>query len=444
VIGADVSAILLALGVPPKRCSEVLQSWRAAGSPEARAWSVLEHLGPEATDPTWPVRQSQDLLLKWGLYSPLQLLALHFSNKAKPAPGDDFPFLFGLMGRLTEALVCFRTGRGTAAVPAARVRREAHRYSALYQSVFRLREQREEREPLSLEVRLPLEADASPLLPLKRFAQVVGRGVGVATGAKLADHGDPRAQVNKLFHSHNGAPSTRLYHLDSEHEYIPSKDLSLTLRRDGLVSLASQYNPLLDFYDGGWHIVDMEGGRRAVDRLLTRRFKTARVDSDLSKFLVRLAYHMATHWHGGILAVVDEAKAEKVLHHALPESKAMTLLIRKAVGATKGQFKITDVDKPTDSDLTPLPSKGLGRLFLTLAIQDGAVLFGPDGRFLSASRFVSDVRDNIGSGGAGARAALALSHCGLAIKISADGAVRVFATEGKRNYLVPAVGLRIR
>ncbi|HZY70871.1 MAG TPA: hypothetical protein VFF67_07855 [Thermoplasmata archaeon] len=216
------------------------------------------------------------------------------------------------------------------------------------------------------------------------------------------------------------------------------------MRRDGLLTLASRYNPLLDFYDGGWHVVDMEGGRRAIDRLLSARFGGTQIDSDLPKFLLRLAYHMATHWHGGILAVVDEKAAEKRLHPALPESRAMTLLIRKAAGAKTKEFRITDVDKPVDPDLPHKPSWGLGRLFLTLAIQDGAVLFAPDGRFLSASRFVADNDQNIGSGGAGARAALALSKCGLAIKISADGAIKVFARAENGRLLVPAAGLRIR
>jgi hypothetical protein len=440
---SDLSALLDCLGVPPNRSEQVLGAWQPS-NPTLRMRSMLERLGPEASDPSWPVGRSQDRLLKWGLYSPLQLIAQQCAGVARPTMESDFPFLFGFMGLVTQGLIHFRRSAPSEGAWPPRDRKEARRYSALYQSVFRLREQREEREPLSLEVRLPLVTDLSPLLPLKRFAQVVGRGVGVANGDRLSAPTSPSAQVVKLFRNHEGTPSNRLYRLDSEYEYISPKDLSLTLRRDGLLTLASRYNPLLDFYDGGWHVVDMEGGRRAIDRLLAARFGGSQIDSDLPKFLLRLAYHMATHWHGGILAVVDGKEAEKRLHPALPESRAMTLLIRKAAGAKTKEFKITDVDKPVDSDLPHKPSWGLGRLFLTLAIQDGAVLFAPDGRFLSASRFVADNDQNIGSGGAGARAALALSKCGLAIKISADGAIKVFARAGNGKLMVPAAGLRIR
>ena len=441
---SDPATFLATLGLPPKHTKQVLDDWEPSGNPTLRIWSMLQRLGPEASAGDWPVGHSPKQLLRWGLYSPLQLVAQECGVAMKQSMDADFPFLFGFVGLLTYALLRFRVAEAPSRAWPPRDRKEIRKYSALYQSIFRLREEREEREPLSIEVKLPLNGAASPLLPLKRFAQVMGRGVGVAAGDQLATPADPEAQITRLFRDHKGAPASRLYRLDSEFEHLGLKDLSIALRRDGLVTLASKNNPLLDFYDGGWHVVDSEGGRRTVDRLLGQRFGGPEFDPDLPKFLIRLAYHMGTHWHGGILAVVDSDEAEKQLHPALPESRAMTELIRKAANAGTKDFKITDVNKPEDPEEQHKPSWGLGRLFLTLAIQDGAVLFAPDGRFLAASRFVRESGQNIKSGGAGARAALALSKCGVAIKISADGAIKIFACSHEGKLLVPPTGLRIR
>ncbi len=317
---SDPSIFLATLGLPPDRTKQVLASWEPADSRTLRVWSMLQRLGPDASAGDWPVGSSAKQLLRWGLYSPLQLIAQECGVSVKDSMDADFPFLFGFVGLLTYVLIRLRVTEPPSSAWPPRDRQGIRKYSALYQSIFRLREQREEREPLSIEVRLPLNGGVSPLLPLKRFAQVVGRGVGVAAGDHLATPANPEAEVTQLFRDHKGAPASRLYRLDSEFEYLGLKDLCITLRRDGLVTLASKNNPLLDFYDGGWHVVDLEGGRRTIDRLLARRFGGPKFDPDLPKFLIRLAYHMATHWHGGILAVVDSSEAEKQLHPALPES----------------------------------------------------------------------------------------------------------------------------
>jgi hypothetical protein len=236
-----------------------------------------------------------------------------------------------------------------------------------------------------------------------------------------------------------------VYTLKGEYTTLDPGVLGLTLRRDGLVTIARQANPLLEFYDGGWHLVDLESGRIATKSLLDARFsaKGVTVAPTLPALLVQLAYHMASHWHGGILAVVDEFGLSETLHDPSDEAKQVTAAFTSVAGVKEPDcVRITEIDSENS------PKRGLGRLFLTLAIQDGATLFRPDGSFIGASRFVKDQSTGQVPGGSGTRAARSLAKHGVAIKISADGGIRVFAKvdskEGAAWIPSDGNGLRIR
>jgi hypothetical protein len=437
------------LGVPIDAVPRLLDQWKAKGA-GLRIESLCRAIGPEASDPTWPVRDQPRALLRRKIYSPIQLLAWECAKAATDSIPIDFPFLFDVTAILSTALIGFRDLEPDDPRPAwpPNGGSDRVRYRELLQSVFRLREMREEREPLSMEISLPSNGSARGAIELKRFAQVVGRGVGVAVGRKLYDQPEPRAELGRLFRKHEGAPSTNLYLLRPEFDHIPKERIALILRRDGLLTLATHGNPLLNFYDGGWHIEDSDAGRRAIDLLLTVRFSKRQIAENLAVLLTRLAHHMASHWHGGILAVVDDGNLKEGLHREGVEGQQLVRSLRTAAKVPRGsELSLCDVPV-NDPEAGPpdswVGSKGLGRLFLTLAIQDGALLFRPDGRLHSAGRFVKESGKNLEQGGAGARAARALARHGVALKISVDGSIKAFAEDRSGRPLVPQSGLRIR
>ncbi|HZY91451.1 MAG TPA: hypothetical protein VFG07_01560 [Thermoplasmata archaeon] len=442
--------LLSTIGVPVETVPLLLKEWRSA-KPARRIEALCRTIGPEGSDPTWPVRESQRKLLRRGVYSPVQLLAWECAKTAKESIPVDFPFLFDLTAALSATLIEFHDLHLDDPLPSWPPNGTSGRsqYRELLQSVFRLREIREEREPLSVEISLPPTVAGGGSIDLKRFAQVVGRGVGVAEGRGLSSQPSPRAELSRLFRRHDGSPSTSLYLLRPEFDHVPKGRLSCVLRRDGLLTLATYRNPILNFYDGGWHIEDSDAGRRALDLLLASRFPKGKTAEDLPGLLIRLAHHMASHWHGGILAVVDDTTVEKdTLHKQGRDGPRLIESLKTAAKVPHGsELSLCDVST-TDPDAGPVEewtgSRGLGRLFLTLAIQDGALLFRPDGRLHSAGRFVKESGKNLEQGGAGARAAKALARHGVALKISVDGSIKVFAESRTGKPLVPMSGLRIR
>jgi hypothetical protein len=442
------------LDLPIDAVSTLLDNWKSDGGGR-RIESIFKTLGPEAAEPTWPVRATQRQLLRKGVYSPIQLLAWECAKESTTSIPQDFPFLFDLSAAMLSALEEFRDLKPESAVPAwppnGGSSRSANR--KLMQSLFQLRELREEGEPLSIEVSLPSHTSTTRRIPIKRFAQVVGRGVGVAEGAGLSGRPLAKAELARLFRSHSGAPSTGLYFLRPEFNHVPKDRVSVVLRRDGLLTIATYRNPLMNFYDGGWHIEDSAAGERAVDLLLSRRFPDRKIPEALPGLLVRLAHHMAAHWHGGILAVVDSNLPESALHPLGRDGPKLVGALKTVAKVAKGHdLNICDV--PADGFEAEIVEDwsgtgGLGRVFLTLAIQDGALLLHPDGRLHSSGRFVTESKKNVGTGGAGARAARALAAFGVTLKISVDGSIKVFAetTGGRRKpgrSLVPETGLRIR
>lgn len=436
---------LIALtGIPKQQVQELLDGWLSSGATSDRVGTIRRLIGPDAPDAQWLTSIDEQARLRSGIYSPLQLLGWECAKQTAVEIERDFPFLFSWASLVASTIIQNRTDQETAqGWPPDPAKTDEIRH--LLQALFRLREQLEEHEPLSLEVHLPLPADMnSPRVPMKRLAQVFGRGVAVVTGEELFSRATPYGAVSEVWRDHAGAPTSRLYRLEQEYANLDSGLLGLTLRRDGILTIGRRANPLLEFYDGGWHIVDLDSGRVALKELLDERFTRngVPVASTLPSLLVQLAYHMASHWHGGILAVVDETGLAEKLHDPLPESVKVTAALNTIAGAGDGSARLTDV-----SDASP-PKSGLGRLFLTLAIQDGATLFRPDGSFIGASRFVKDQQMGAVSGGSGARAARTLACHGVAIKVSADGAIRVFTRLGSDTApdWVPADsnGLRIR
>jgi hypothetical protein len=436
---------LIALtGIPKQRVQDLLDGWLGTGTVQDRIGSVWRLIGPDAPDAQWLTSINEQARLRSGIYSPLQLLGWECAKQTAGEIERDFPFLFSWASLIASTVILNRVEQ-EAAPPWPPDPSKTDQIRHLLQALFRLREQREEHEPLSLEVHLPLPADVnSPRVPIKRLAQVFGRGIAVVTGDELYSRATPHGAVSEVWRDHGLAPTSRLYRLQEEYANLDSGLLGLTLRRDGLLTIGRRANPLLEFYDGGWHIVDLDSGRVALKELLDERF-TSRdipVAPALPALLVQLAYHMASHWHGGILAVVDEAGLADKLHEPSTESTMVTAALNTIAGAGAGSARLTEITEQGP------PKSGLGRLFLTLAIQDGATLFRPDGSFIGASRFVKDQQMGEVSGGSGARAARTLACHGVAIKISADGAIRVFArlgTEASPDWVPEdGNGLRIR
>src|SRR5437899_1512714 len=104
----DPTKFLATLGLPPNRTRQVLDSWEPAESRSLRVWSILQRLGPEASEEDWPVGGAANQLLRWGLYSPLQLIAQECGDAAKKSMDTDYPFLFGFVGLLTHVLIRLR------------------------------------------------------------------------------------------------------------------------------------------------------------------------------------------------------------------------------------------------------------------------------------------------------------------------------------------------
>jgi hypothetical protein len=323
------------------------------------------------------------------------------------------------------------------------------------QALFQLREMQEEGEPLSLEIHVPFESGAGATLPVKKLAQIFGRGVSLARGAGLAKRTDPVGGVQKIFPDHMEAPATLLYELRPTYQKISDDSVALILRRDRVTTIAKVGNPLVEFYDGGWHVVDLNSGQGLINLALDDHFDSKQ-NKDLAEIVLRLAYHMANHWHSGILAMVDVERLEaaKILEDQKPESIDVTTIIKD---------EVQRIDKRlTSLRITDVRQTKMGRVLLTNAIQDGAVLFKSDGEFHSAGRFVMSIqpdREVTRSGtdagephsrearprvGSGNRAARQLAEFGVALKISRDGGIRVYSRPPPGGNHLELDGQRIR
>ena len=391
------------------------------------AGAVMNNLSPE----DWTGVEGYVALLKFGVYTPLQILFNASSNMDGNHPDCDYPFLFSTIGTLSSLLTNSEHAFDL---------NKSDLYRRIFQTVFQLREMREEGDNLSIETYLPygLEESAAlskATLELKKLGQIFGRGTGIVTALEFQKRTEVQGTPIKVFDRHEGAPSTLLYSLGPTNTHVPKSNVSVALRRDRVVSLSATNNPLLEFYDGGWHISDLSSGRSLLDFCLSQ-YDNADINTERTKItdhLLLLAYHMATHWHSGILAVIDYEKAEnkKVLEKQSDWSTNATKIISDSLGSN---LSIADLDK----------SK-YGRVLLTNAIQDGATIFLPDGQFHSAGRVVTSFSGSLSDPklGTGNRAARQLSKFGVALKISKDGAIRLYSSKPK-GYHAINIGIRIR
>jgi hypothetical protein len=390
--------------------------------------------------------------LRIRVYSPVQVLLYLCAKDTKKRLENDYPFCFGTMGRFLWVLMNWLRTEPTAVTsidPSNRPSKKSQLfYQRLLQSIFQLREITVEREALSLEIQLPINDNCINPVPIAKLAQVFGRGIAITNDCNLATLEKAGGTVEEIFSNHDNAPLATLYTLDQPFDHIDRGEINLILRRDGHFTIAVHQNPLIEFYDGGWHIVDLSGGRGSIETLICDAFKQP-PPQNLSDYILRLSYHMATHWHGGIISVVDDCVINdtKILEKPTRTSRSASKEIRKCLLETT-------LDKNSKSSLSILDcltkEAGLGRLLMSAAIQDGATLISPDGRFLDAGRIVAKTNLKKGKkqagiaidGGARSYAASALSKHGVVIKISQDGGIKLFSnSESKKKRRVN--GLRI-
>ncbi len=252
--------------------------------------------------PDWTTGVSDPERLKAGIYTPFQLLLWRCAEAIGDPLEAEFPFLVGLVGLASH--LALESTKEEPAISWPPTDGDYRAIRRILQSAFHLRELREEGEPLSVEMRVPRSEAGAPDLALKRFAQVFGRGVGIAEGDGLAELYAATGRLRLLWTDHNGAPMSTLYTLGKPFGKIPRDELRIILKRDGMLTIAADENPLLEFYDGGWHVVDMKSGAALVAGLLEQVFGAGNTEPGLAESVVSLAYHMATHWHPGILGIV--------------------------------------------------------------------------------------------------------------------------------------------
>lgn len=388
-------------------------------------------------------------LLMGGIYSPVQILLYQCAKSTKDGIEHDYPFCFSTLGYLIQLLDSYddyiKEETGTGKTQEGDLKGEALKfpplpapdqdYRMLLQTIFQLRERTEERQSLSIEVRFPLEANGGNRVPVKKLAQVFGRGVATTDDRRLATVDNPGGNVSHVFSNHNGAPLSTLYELKQPFEHVPEKHLHIVLRRDGHITLATNLNSLLEFYDGGWHIVDLIGGQGAVSLCFDKSFEE--FDKYLAEYVTRLSYHMATHWHGGIVAVVDkEIMSNDKQVFETPHSSVIELR-NEIVALMKRKTKEICGSESLSLSECLREDVGFGRLLLSSAIQDGAILISPTAEFLDVGRIVSkdassmEEGDPCGrlEGGARTYAACLLSKHGVTLKISQDGGISLFASK---------------
>lgn len=362
----------------------------------------------------WPPEIDQLTLLRNGIYSPIQLLLWNAARETKSQLDLEYPFLFSTIG-MTLELILNELPDMDEDLKQTNDWDVYHR--RLLQVLFGLREVREEQEPLSIELSLPLKKTDGDALSIKKISQVFGRGIGISKDVNLSDLIEPKGCIDTIFTSHKNAPMSLLYGLGTPYNHVKNDELRLILRRDGHVAIAGTGNPLLEFYDGGWHTVDLEAGMAAI-RLLLDLWFGDKSDQDLQLYVSHLAYHLATHWHGALFAIVeDEESVKDCLEEA---SLGSTNLLEEIQRRTK-----TD---SLGSSIVGVKEAGAGRLLLSSAMHDGATLLDPKGKILGVGRIVKVKTDTEVTGGARTQAAKTMAQHGVAVKVSHDGGIVLFST----------------
>lgn len=425
----DITHVSLALS--ERLLKSTNQNGDVSQNASLMAKAIMEDLGSNE----WSGPDGYQNFLFDGVYSPMQLLVNYIANQETSAPDRDYPFLFGTIGKILSILTDENYNINES---------KANDYRKLVQTIFQMREITEEGENLSLETYLPSSTndnDSEQILELKKLGQIFGRGTAVVKPEGLSRRIEVKGNVFDIFKSHDGAPSSLVYTLGQAYSHVPKSRVSIALRRDRTIIISKKYNPLLEFYDGGWHIVDMTSAREALNECFA-------LDPDLSAHvkkskitdpLIKLAYYMASHYHSGILAVIDYDKAigENVLEDQIDWSLNSTKIILDQLGRNHvSTFRITEIEDTK-----------YGRVLLTNVLQDGATIFKADGTFHSAGRVVTNFskKGKLGDSksGTGNRAAQRLSEFGIALKISKDGAIKLYSGLPKDNDHLNK-GLRIR
>lgn len=453
---SDRNFIKYTSGIDQQQVDSAFKSINPKRNPESTAFILAKKIINGYAEDWWEYSMPEKMY-EMGIYSPLQLLIHFCSSIADINPDHDYPFLFGTIGALISLLTAKiddpedadKLDRGRENFKA-----RAEDYRKILQTIFQMREIREEGENLSIETHIPSSIDDTlkytpTSLKVKKLGQIFGRGVGTVSAHRFAERVDVEGGVYNIFQDHQKAPSTLLYTLGKSYSHIPSDNISVALHRDRSVIVSAKYNPLLEFYDGGWHISDISSAKDLVNHCLKTHTKLRLLDGNpnVSEKVLSLAYYMASHWHSGILAIIncDCAESDGILERQKKWSENSTAIMKEILGAgTQTDLYITNIRPKEEED--DKDANGFGRVLLTNAIQDGATLFYPDGKFHSAGRVVTKFKDlaladpNLGTGN---RAAMKLSEYGVVLKVSEDGAIRLYSGDSNGNKLLTE-GFRIR
>ena len=439
--------------------------------------------------------------IKKGVYSPHQLalyLASEIADNMKPS--YDYPFMFSVMGYYTYALVAMKANKkynhsmddelqyqenpngdidldnvdldfepnidldldpddidlyysSTQQAPekfALQVANASDQYTQFIQAMFYIRELREEGEHLSFELVLP-QIDSKRLrLGIKQLAQIFGRGI--AFSQCLDCDLEPSGSVTHVFNKHDNTPQSVIYNLKNQFSHIEEHQASLVLKRDGLITIAESENPLLEYYNGKWNVVDLKSASHALGCLLSDKFDTKEDEmpsmtqwENISEKVMNLAYHLASHWHGAIIAILgNDVKFNEVFTEPSKDHEHMETMINNQIGdLRKLNEKLPVINGESPEKIPDLCLEGIGRLLLSLSIQDGAIVFDQDGNFKSCSRFVNSSEATKIEGGARKKASKVLSKKGIVISISHDGGIVIFYTKNE-NEPENCIELRVR
>lgn len=375
--------------------------------------SILRH---KETD--WGIRilnTENETLLNNGIYTPLQYLIYLELTKLGEKRCSSYPFLHELICSILRDL---NTKNGKTRKDSKTLTES--QYLTPLQNVFSLREKREEGSRLSLELMLPLQTPENDSgIDIKTYAQVFGRGVSYSSDMRIVEMLKPKLKHEIVFENHETAPLSAIYNLGGPYPHVYRGRLSIILRNDSHIAIAENNNPILEFYDGGWHVCDLSSGKILFSSAMDQTFDPTSVNSSFTERIMYLAYHMASHWHGGLITVIEEEKLETIFVKQTKkdrENKEMFTAVRN------------ELDKiwPIDEESETWELKGKGRLLLSSAIHDGSLVFTPQGKLVGVGRLVKLRGNQIASGSRRLAGKNVAERGGVAIYISQDGAIIVY------------------
>lgn len=409
-----------------------------APAPGESVNKLLENAFQSPGEPdTWT--SNFDEVVQDGVYSPIQLALVALDDQGF-GKLREFPFCFSLIGnllsRISKAIAPDDVGEEKCILSPTE-------WAETLQTIFYLRETTEEGEHPSVEMVTPSRSDLgeTPDLPLEWAGRVFGRGVAMVHPTETSSIREMDVSIDHLFDDATTTPSSLLYDLERPFRHLSPDEISISLRRDRHVTIATERNPILEFYDGGWNVVDIESGRAAMGSLFESRFDDPVALEPAQEKILHLGYHMATHWHSGIIAVLTNDSLEDALEEEETGEDILSKKIPKVVKKDE-EGTIDNFHKLADGEGD---AADRGRVLLTNAIQDGALIIRSDGHYDSAGRMAQLKQTDRTEGGAGTRAANSLAKYGVAMKISEDGSIKLFSRSGDdpEEHLVPHTGLKL-